>query len=129
MSYTRYCKCHFYEGESEHWGLLDRKAFAHKGAIPHYTPDTLVLPAHLMLELHFDWMKERVWGVTKYNLVIKGHDVGEIAFDAVNLCVSRVLIGGKSINFENTGKKITIFLKKYLQTIFINFTLRSMIAT
>ena len=83
MSYTRYCKCHFHEGKSEHWGLLDRKAFAHKGAMPHYTPDTLVLPEHLMLELSFDWMEERVWGVTQYDLVIKGHDVEEIAFDAV----------------------------------------------
>ena len=81
MSYTRYCKCHFYEGESEHWGLLDRKAFAHKGATPHYTPDTLVLPEHLTLDLNFDWVEERVWGVTQYDLVIKGHGVEEIEFD------------------------------------------------
>ncbi|SVD92316.1 uncharacterized protein METZ01_LOCUS445170, partial [marine metagenome] len=57
MNYTRYCKCHFHEGESEHWGLLDRKTFAHKGAVPHYTPDTMVLPEHLNLELNFDWME------------------------------------------------------------------------
>ena len=114
MSYTRYCKCHFHEGESEHWGLLDRKAFAHKGATPHYTPDTLVLPEHLVLELSFDWVEERVWGVTQYDLVIKGHDVEEIIFDAVNICVSRVLVGKKLIQFENTGKKIILPLaKKY----------------
>ena len=81
MSYTRYCKCHFHEGESEHWGLLDRKAFAHKGARPHYTPDALVLPEHLILELNFDWMKEKVWGATQYTLVIKGHDIEEIVFE------------------------------------------------
>ena len=112
MSYTRYCKCHFHEGESEHWGLLDRKAFAHKGAMPHYTPDTLVFPEHLTLELNFDWMEERVWGVTQYDLVVKGHDVEEITFDAINLYVSRVLIGRKSVKFENTGKKIILPLKK-----------------
>ena len=108
MSSTRYCKCHFHEGESEHWGLLDRKAFAHKGARPHYTPDALVLPEHLILELNFDWMKEKVWGATQYTLVVKGHDVEEIVFDAVNLDVSRVLIGRRSFDFENTGKKIII---------------------
>ena len=112
MSYTRYCKCHFHGGESEHWGLLDRKAFAHKGAMPHYTPDTLVLPEHLMLELSFDWMEERVWGVTQYELVIKGHDVEEIVFDAINLYVSRALIGSKPVKFENTGKKIILPVKK-----------------
>ena len=108
MSYTRYCKCHFHEGESEHWGLLDRKAFAHKGAMPHYTPDTLVVPEHLTLELNFDWIEERVWGTTQYDLVIKGHSVEEIVFDAVNLDVSRVLISKKITKFENTGKKIIL---------------------
>ena len=106
MSYTRYCKCHFYEGESEHWGLLDRKAFAHKGAIPHYTPDIQVSPEHLTLEVNFDWAKEEVWGTTKYDLLFKGHDVDKITFDAINLDISRVLIGRNSVDFENTGKKI-----------------------
>ena len=112
MSYTRYCKCHFYEGESDHWGLLDRRAFAHKGALPHYTPDATVLPKHLKIELNFDWTEERVWGVTEYELVIQGHDVEKVAFDGINLCISRVLIGKKSIEFENTGKKIILHLKK-----------------
>ena len=112
MSYTRYCKCHFYEGESEHWGLLDRKDFVHKGASPHYTPDIQISPEHLILEVNFDWTKERVWGTTQYNLFFKGHDVEQIIFDAVNLDVSRVLIGRKSVDFENTGKKIIIPLNK-----------------
>ena len=115
MSYTRYCKCHFYEGESEHWGLLDRKAFAHKGAMPHYTPDIQVSPEHLTLEVNFDWTKERVWGTTKYDLLFKGHDIDKITFDAINLDISRVLIGRKSVDFENTGKKIIIPLKKKFQ--------------
>ena len=114
MSYTRYCKCHFHEGESEHWGLLDRKSFAHKGAKAHYTPDTQVLPEHLTLDLNFDWTEERVWGSTQYDLVIKGHAVEEIVFDAVNLEVSRVLIGRKLVDFENTGTQIILPLtKKY----------------
>ena len=115
MSYTRYCKCHFHEGESEHWGLLDRKAFAHKGAIPHYTPDIQVSPEHLILDINFDWVTERVWGATLYDLVFKGHNVEEIIFDAVNLEVSRVVIGRKIVNFENTGKKIIIQLNKKYQ--------------
>ena len=115
MSSNRYCKCHFFEGESEHWGLLDRKAFAHKGASPHYTPDIEVSPEHLILEVNFDWVKERVWGKTQYNLLVKGHDVEEITLDAVNLEVSRVLIGRKSVNFENTGRKIIIPLNKKYQ--------------
>ena len=112
MSYTRYCKCHFHEGESEHWGLLDRKAFAHKGAISHYTPDIQVSPEHLILDVNFDWVTERVWGTTHYNLIFKGHNVEEISFDAVNLDVSRVVIGRKLVHFENTGKKIIVQLNK-----------------
>jgi len=112
MSSTRYCKCHFHEGESEHWGLLDRKSFVHKGAKAHYTPDAQVLPEHLTLDLNFDWKEERVWGSTQYDLEIKGHGVEEVVFDAVNLEVSRVLIGRKSVDFENTGTKIIITLKK-----------------
>ena len=115
MSSNRYCKCHFFEGESEHWGLLDRKAFAHKGASPHYTPDIEVSPEHLILEVNFDWVKERVWGKTQYNLLVKGHDVEEITLDAVNLEVSRVLIGRKSVNFEKISplKSSFIYLSRH----------------
>ena len=106
MSAIRYCKCHFQDGESEHWGILDRKAFAQKGAEPHFTPDTLLVPEHLLLELRFDWEEERVWGATTYDLLIKGHGVREMYLDAVNLDISRVLVGRNSVDFDNTGERV-----------------------
>ena len=114
MGSNRYCKCHFYEGESEHWGLLDRKAFAHKGAQPHYAPDTVLSPCHLLLELSFDWEEERVWGSTTYELEVKGPGVTEIAFDAMNLDISRVLLGRKQVDFENTGTRLILHAPKPL---------------
>ena len=107
----RYCKYHYLEGRSEHWGILDRKAFAAKGAKPHYSPDTTVVPRHLKLDLHFDWDAERVWGTTTYDLLVQAEDVREIRFDAVDLQVSRVRLAGKSAPFDNTGKQIVVKLK------------------
>ncbi len=115
MSSVRYCKCHFHNGESEHWGILDRKSFAQKGANAHFVPDTPLLPKHLMLELHFDWEEERVWGSTTYELVVNGHDVREIVFDAVNLEIERVMLGRRSVEFENTGDQVIVSLEKPLK--------------
>ena len=72
MSSVRYCKCHFQNGESNHWGILDRKSFAQKGAKAHFAPDTPLLPRHLLLDLSFDWEEERVWGSTTYDLMVNG---------------------------------------------------------
>lgn len=108
MSSVRYCKCHYLDGQSEHWGILDRKSFMPKSAPAHFTPDMPLQPRHLILDLSFDWEKERVWGSTTHQFNVKGHAVNEIELDAVNLDVSRVLIGKRSVEFENTGKKIII---------------------
>lgn len=115
MSLTRYCKCHYIEGVSEHWGVLERKSFALKGAKPHFTPDTPLLPKHLKLELNFDWEEERVWGATTHYLVVKGHDVREIRFDASGLDISQVFLGNTSVDFENTGEQVLIHLPKKLK--------------
>jgi len=115
MSTVRYCKCHFQNGESEHWGILDRKAFAQKGASPHFAPDTPLLPKHLLLELNFDWEEEQVWGNTTYDLKVNGHDVKEIAFDAANLDIEKVMLGRRSLAFENTGDQVIISLGKPLK--------------
>jgi aminopeptidase N len=115
MNSVRYCKCHFHNGESEHWGILDRKAFAQKGANPHFAPDTPFLPKHLLLELSFDWDEERVWGSTTYDLKVNGYDVQEIIFDAVNLEIEKVMLGRRSLEFENTGERVIISLNKALK--------------
>ena len=115
MSTVRYCKCHFQNGESEHWGILDRKAFAQKGANPHFAPDTPLLPKHLLLELNFDWEEEKVWGSTTYDLEVNGHDVREIVFDAANLEIEKVMLGRRSLAFENTGDQVIISLEKTLK--------------
>ena len=115
MSSVRYCKCHFNNGESEHWGILDRKSFAQKGAKAHFAPDTPLLPKHLLLELSFDWEQERVWGNTTYNLLVNGRNVREIAFDAANLEVERVMLGRRTLEFENTGDRVIISLDKPLK--------------
>ena len=112
MSLTRYCKFHIHEGESEHWGVLDRRAFASKHAKANYMPDTKVVPRHLKLELHFDWKKNQVWGTTFYELEVLADDVEEILIDAVNLDISEVKLGTQKITFDNTGTGLIIPLKK-----------------
>ena len=115
MSSVRYCKCHFQNGASQHWGILDRKAFAQKGANAHFAPDTPLLPKHLLLELYFDWEEERVWGNTTYDLKVNGHDIREIVFDAANLEIEKVVLGRRSLEFENTGDRVIISLDKALK--------------
>ncbi|PIP72702.1 MAG: hypothetical protein COW89_05010 [Nitrospinae bacterium CG22_combo_CG10-13_8_21_14_all_47_10] len=115
MGSIRYCKCHFQNGESEHWGILDRKAFAQKGAEAHFAPDTPLLPRHLLLDLYFDWEEERVWGSTTYDLVVNGKDVREIVFDAANLEIDKVMLGRRSLAFENTGDRVIISPEKTLE--------------
>jgi aminopeptidase N len=109
---TNYCKCHFHEGESEHWGLLDRKSFEFKGSKPHFAPDTLILPKHLTLDLSFDWEEQRVCGSVVYDLIVNGSEVDSLELDAIHLDVSRVLVNSKSVAFENTGEKIRITFGK-----------------
>jgi aminopeptidase N len=113
---TRYCKCHYLDGQSEHWGLLERKPFAQKGSKPHYGPNTSIFPIHLKLDLNFDWDRERVWGTTHYDLKVNAPDVLEIEFDAMRLEVSKVKVEGKPVDFENTGEKLLISLKTPLKT-------------
>ena len=115
MKSTRYCKCHSSGLESDHWAVLDRRAFAHKGARPHYAPDTPVQPVHLKLDLAFDWEEERVYGSTTYQLRVLGAEVREISLDAVNLDVQRVFVGGHSVAFENTGERLVLFPKTRLK--------------
>ena len=109
---TRYCKLHFTGGQSEHWGLLDRRAFAGKDARPHFAPDTLVRPKHLHLDLHFDWEEERVWGITRYDLEIQAEALREIALDAVSLEIDRVRLNRKALDFENTGEQLILPLNR-----------------
>ena len=116
MSYIRYCKCHFNNGGSDHWGIMDRKAFAQKGAKAHFAPDIPLLPQHLQLELSFDWENERVWGSTTYDLMINGRVVREIVFDAANLEIDRVMLGRRTLTFENTGDQVILSLDKTLNS-------------
>jgi aminopeptidase N len=115
MKSTRYCKCHSSGLESDHWGILDRRAFADKGARPHYAPDTPVRPVHLKLDLAFDWEEERVHGSTTYSLEVLAQDVREIALDAANLEIRRATVGGRSVGFENTGERLVLFPKTRLK--------------
>ncbi|MFQ5481444.1 MAG: M1 family aminopeptidase [Nitrospinaceae bacterium] len=116
MHGARYCKFHYLEGRSEHWGHLDRKAFAGKGAKPHYPPDTLVRPKALKLNLHFDWAEERVWGVTTHELEILGRELQEVEFDAMNLDISRVKVGRRTTSFENTGDRLIVPLPRSVRS-------------
>jgi len=116
MKSTRYCKCHSTGLESDHWGSLDRRAFAHKGARPHYAPDTPVRPVHLKLDLAFDWEAERVFGSTTYQVDVLAAGVSEITLDAVNLDIQRATVGGRTAAFDATGEKLVLSPKTRLRS-------------
>ncbi len=115
VSGTKICKFHYHEGQSEHWGLLDRKAFAGTDAQPHYAPDTPVRPVHLKLDLNFDWKQERVWGTTTHEVEIQTSEVHELQLDAMQLEVERVRVRNRKVEYENTDKKLIIPLPTTLK--------------
>ena len=71
-----------------------------------------MVPKHLLLDLHFDWEQEKVWGTTTYDLEVKGHNVDRLSFDAVRLEVSRVVLGNRPVDFDNTGEEVVLYPKK-----------------
>ncbi|QPJ60621.1 MAG: M1 family metallopeptidase [Candidatus Nitronauta litoralis] len=108
MTGTKICKFHYLEGHSEHWGLLDRQAFAGADAKPHYAPDVPLRPVHLKLDLSFDWEQERVWGTTTHKIEVQDPETRELRLDAMQLEVERVRVRGRKVEFENTDQHLLI---------------------
>src|SRR5262245_33687121 len=91
-----------------HTGLLAAATpFALPGAKPHYAADRPVRALHVRLEVSLDFDRKAIDGVctTKVTAV---REVAAFAFDAVEMEVARVLVGGARAEVESTGEQLWV---------------------
>src|SRR5216683_5176658 len=93
------------------------KSFALPGATIHYARDRDFHVEHVKLDLNVDPEDKRLEGTAHITLSALVDNLTRLEFDAVELDMKDVkLSAGKVSSFENTGRKLTIFLDKALKT-------------
>ncbi len=93
------------------------KGFALPGATVHYARDRDFHVEHVKLDLNVDPEEKKLEGTAHITLSALVDNVTRLEFDAVELDIKDVkLSAGKVSSFENTGRKLTIFLDKALKT-------------
>src|SRR5687767_640126 len=91
-----------------HTGLLAAAPpFALPGAKDHYAADRPVRALHVRLQVSLDFERKAIDGVCTTR-VTAVREVSAFAFDAVELEVSRVLVGGARAQVENTGQQLWV---------------------
>lgn len=91
-----------------HTGLLAAAPpFALPGAKEHYAADRPVRALHVRLQVTLDFERKAIAGVCTTR-VTAVREVSAFAFDAVELEVSRVLVGGVRAQVENTGQQLWV---------------------
>ncbi len=108
-----YCKSLFYGQETEIGTFLSVNKFEIPESRTNFVPDHSVEPEHVKIEINFDFAKEMVTTTTTFNLVVKKEIIDKISLDAKNLTIHETIIGGIAQNFENSGRKLHVFVKEH----------------
>ncbi len=92
------------------------KSFALPGATTHYARDRDFHVEHVKLDLNVDPEDKRLEGTAHITLSSLVDSLTRLEFDAVELDVKDMKLSTGTISsFENTGRKLTIFLDKALK--------------
>ncbi|HVV15911.1 MAG TPA: M1 family aminopeptidase [Polyangia bacterium] len=86
------------------------RPFAPPGTRTNFVGDRPVRLEHARLEWDLDLAGRRLSGVATLTVVVRRDRLSAIAFDAVELDVQEVLIGGRVTTFENDGSKLRLAL-------------------
>jgi aminopeptidase N len=86
--------------------------FALSGSTPHYAPDRTFDTEHIRLELSLDFARKSLTGVCRTTLVALADKVDTMVFDAVDFQNLRITTGGKGVQNEYDGRKLTLHLPK-----------------
>ncbi len=107
------CKHHWVGGKIVHWYThLDEenKKFVIPGAKPHFPPDHPIDINHVKLEFRFDIENEIAYGQTTLSCLTRHKELEILKLDAKEMTIEKVLVDGKTVSFENTGRYLIIDL-------------------
>ncbi len=83
---------------------------------PHYAPDRLVDVEHIKLEIAVDLQTKNLKGICTTDFQVIAPSISKITFDAIDLIVESVLdVTGGELRFDQSPKKLTVYLRKTLQ--------------
>jgi aminopeptidase N len=95
----------------------NHKPFILPGATTHYARDRDYHVEHRKLELNVDPEKKKLTGTIQLTLSTLVDNLTRLEFDAIELDIEDVkLSASKPSSFENTGRKLTVFLEKALKS-------------
>ncbi len=109
----RLCKHHWVGNQVVHWYSHlydDDKKFAIPGSEPHFPPDHPIDITHVKLEFRFDIDNEIAYGETTLSCLTRHKELSTLSLDAKELVIEKVLVDGKEVDFENTGRHLIIDL-------------------
>ena len=110
-----WCKTFFYDEFLEFTKIFNIIRFDMPESKKKFVPDHNVEPEHIRIEFEVDFNKELITTTTTFNLLIKTERLNKITFDAKNLLIHNVLVNNIKSDFENTGKKLHVFLKESVE--------------
>ncbi|MCZ6601684.1 MAG: M1 family metallopeptidase, partial [Planctomycetota bacterium] len=87
----------------------DRGPFVLPGAVDRYARDRVCDIRHIRLEIELDFENRSLKGVAATRLAPLNDGLTEVMFDAVEMKISSVTLGGEEdLAFENTGQKLIV---------------------
>src|SRR4051812_28874051 len=84
------------------------RPFAAPGTRTHFVGDRPVRLEHVRLDWEVDLVRKRLAGTATLRLVARRDRLAALTFDAVELDVESVTVGGRAAGFDNDGEKLRV---------------------
>jgi aminopeptidase N len=97
-------------------GLAGARPFALPGDKPHYARDLTVDVRHIKLEIRIDPKRRYVGGTATHYVRGINDGVREVTFDAAEMKINRVTVGGKAAKFDYSDPVLKVDLGRALKT-------------
>ncbi len=81
-------------------GMLAARAHPLAGDVAHYAPDLIVDVKHIKLEITIDPKAKSIAGTATHTVAAINDGVRSVSFDAVEMRVSKVMVGAKAAKFD-----------------------------
>lgn len=96
-------------------GMLASKPHPLAGDVAHYAPDLVVDVRHIKLEIAIDPKAKSVGGTATHIIAAINDGVREVRFDAVEMRVTKVSVGGKPAKFDYSDPVLKVELPRAMK--------------